>query len=127
MEMMLVLLIITLIIGSVALIFQNFAGSAEVATTRAKIRTLETGLMTYRTNNDFYPTQQQGLEALVKRPTLEPLPKLWKQLAKEDAILDPWRRKIEYRNPGKHNSSGVDVFSLGEDGIEGTGDDIGNW
>jgi general secretion pathway protein G len=127
MEMMLVLLIITLIMGGAALMFQNFSNNAEVVTTRTKVRSLEASLMSYRTNNIYYPTQQQGLEALVAPPSMEPRPKIWKQLVKPDALMDPWQRKMGYRNPGKHNTSGVDVFSFGEDGVEGTNDDIGNW
>lgn len=127
MEMMLVLLIITLIMGGVALMFQNFAAGAERNTTKAMIRSLEASLMSYRTDNMGYPTQQQGLDALVTQPTIEPRPRVWKQLVKPEGIFDPWRRKIGYRNPGKHNPSGVDVYSFGEDGVEGTQDDIGNW
>ena len=127
MEMMLVLLIITLIMGGVALMFQNFASNAEGVTANTKVRSLESSLMAYRTSNGGYPTQQQGLDALVTLPNAEPRPRMWKQLVKPDAIFDPWQRKMGYRNPGKHNTSGIDVFSFGEDGQEGTKDDIGNW
>jgi general secretion pathway protein G len=127
MEMMLVLLIIALIIGGVAVLAPNFTGSATRTTTQTKLRTLEAGLMAYRTDNAFYPTQQQGLEALVTQPTSEPRPRFWKQLVKPDGILDGWGRKIVYRNPGKHNTSGYDLVSFGDDGVEGTNDDIVNW
>lgn len=46
---------------------------------------------------------------------------------KPDGLMDPWARKITYRNPGKRNAGGYDVFSLGPDGLENTEDDIGNW
>jgi general secretion pathway protein G len=127
MEMMLVLLIITLIIGGVAVMAPSFTGSASRTTTRTKLQTLEAGLMAYRTDNAFYPTQQQGLEALVSQPTAEPRPRFWKQLVKPDGIVDGWGRKIVYRNPGKRNPSGYDLVSFGEDGVEGSNDDIGNW
>ncbi|RBP35339.1 type II secretion system protein G (GspG) [Roseimicrobium gellanilyticum] len=127
MEMMLVLLIIALIMGGVAVTFQSFANSAEVTTTKTKIQNMEASLMAYRTNNGWYPTQQQGLDALATQPTVEPLPRMWKPLVKSDSLYDAWRRKLAYRNPGKHNSSGVDVYSLGEDGVDGTKDDLGNW
>jgi general secretion pathway protein G len=45
---------------------------------------------------------------------------------KPDAIMDPWGRKMQYRNPGKHNAQGYDVFSFGPDGVE-SADDVGNW
>jgi general secretion pathway protein G len=126
MEMMLVLLIITLIIGSVALLFQNFSSNAQITTTEAKVRSLEAALMQYKTLNMFYPTQSQGLEALVTRPGGDPQPKRWNQFVKPEAIMDPWGRKIQYRNPGKHNPQGYDVLSFGPDGVESQ-DDIGNW
>lgn len=127
MEMMLVLLIITLIIGSVALMFQNFGANAQITTTEGKVRSLEAALMQYKTLNLYYPTQPQGLEALVTRPTTDPQPKRWSQFVKADAILDSWGNKIQYRNPGKHNVSGVDIYSMGPDGQDATADDIGNW
>ena len=61
------------------------------------------------------------------RPTTEPKPRRWTQRAKPDGIMDPWGRKLMYRNPGKHNVGGYDVLSLGPDGLENTEDDIGNW
>ena len=126
MEMMLVLLIITLIIGSVALMFQNFSSNAQITTTEGKIRTLEAALVQYKTLNGRYPTQAQGVEALVTRPTTDPQPKRWSQSVKAEGILDPWENKIQYRNPGKKNPNGFDVFSMGPDRVE-SGDDIGNW
>jgi general secretion pathway protein G len=126
MEMMLVLLIITLIIGSVALMFQNFSSNAQITTTQAKVRSLEAALMSYKTLNMFYPSQSQGLEALVTRPSGDPQPKRWNQFVKPDGIMDPWGHKIQYRNPGKHNAQGYDIFSFGPDGVE-SADDIGNW
>ena len=114
-DVMLVLLIITLIIGSVALMFQNFSNNAQITTTEGKVRSLEAGLMSYKTLNMVYPTQAQGIEALVSRPTSDPQPKRWSQFVKPDAIIDPWGNKIQYRNPGTHNTSGVDVFSSGPD------------
>lgn len=127
MEMMLVLLIITLIIGGVAVMAPGFMNTASRTTTKTKLNTLEASLMSYRTDNSFYPTQQQGLEALMTPPSAEPRPKFWKQLVKQDGLVDGWGRKIIYRNPGKHNPTGYDLVSFGEDGVEGTNDDVGNW
>lgn len=126
-EMMIVLLIIALILGSVAVMVQGFSKEAEVVATRAKIKALESALTNYKISNLVYPTQQQGLEALVSRPTAEPKPKRWSQLVKPDGVVDAWGRKISYHNPGRHNAGGYDVFSSGADGVENTEDDIGNW
>ena len=126
-EMMVVLLIIALILGSVAFMVQGIEGDAQNVTTASKIKGLETALTSYKISNMSYPTQQQGLDALVTRPTAEPRPRRWTQLAKPDGIMDPWGHKLVYRNPGKHNAGGYDVLSLGPDGLENTEDDIGNW
>jgi general secretion pathway protein G len=126
MEMMLVLLIIALILGMVAVKFGNLGNNAQIVTTEGKIQSLEAGLMSYKTMNMFYPTQQQGLEALVRRPTSDPQPKRWSEFVKPDALMDPWGSKIQYRYPGKHNPQSYDIFSLGPDKVE-SDDDIGNW
>lgn len=126
-EMMIVLLIIALILGSVAIMVQGIQGNAEAVTTSGKIKALETALVSYKISNLIYPTQEQGLEALVSPPRSEPKPRRWTKLIKEEGLMDPWGRKIAYRNPGKHNVGGYDVLSFGPDGQEGTADDIGNW
>jgi len=126
-EMMVVLLIIALILGSVAFMVQGIEGDAQNVTTSSKIKGLESALTSYKINNMTYPTQQQGLDALVTRPTAEPKPRRWTQVAKPEGIMDPWGHKLVYRNPGKHNAGGYDVLSLGPDGLENTEDDIGNW
>lgn len=126
-EMMIVLLIIALILGTVAFMVSGIQGGAEVVATEAKIKSLEVALTSYKISNLTYPTQEQGLDALVSRPTGDPKPKHWRQLANPEKITDPWSRKLMYRNPGKRNVGGYDVFSLGPDGLENTEDDIGNW
>lgn len=126
-EMMVVLLIIALIIGSVAVVMNGVEGTANETTTRARINGIATALTSYKLDNLTYPTQEQGLEALVTRPSSPPQPRRWKAQLKADAIVDPWGRKLVYRNPGKHNSGGYDVYSLGNDGLDNTEDDIGNW
>ena len=127
MEMMLVLFIIALILGSGVYMMQNVGQDAEISKAGADIKTWETNLIRYKTKALILPTQQQGLEAMVNKPTIEPFPKRWTQMAKPEALMDPWARKYQYRNPGKKNPSGYDIFSLGPDGQEGTEDDVGNW
>lgn len=126
-EMMVVLLIIALIIGSVAVMMGGIEGSAQGVTTGAKVNGIQSALTSYKINNLVYPTQEQGLEALVTRPGSPPAPKRWTPLLKPDALIDPWGRKMAYRNPGKRNTAGYDVYSFGPDGLDNTEDDIGNW
>lgn len=127
MEMMLVLFIIALIVGGGVVLMQNVGQDAEISKAKSDIRSWETNLIRYKTKALALPTQQQGLEAMVVKPTVEPIPRSWTPMAKPEALLDPWQRKYQYRNPGKQNPSSYDVFSLGPDGQEGTEDDVGNW
>lgn len=126
-EMMVVLLIIALIIGSVAVMVQGISGNAEDVTTGGRVKALESALTSYKISNLIYPTQEQGLEALISPPRTPPMPKRWTKVIKDEGILDAWGRKMIYRNPGSKNAGGYDVFSLGKDGLENTVDDIGNW
>lgn len=127
MEMMLVLFIIALILGGGVYLMQNVGQDAEVNKAASDIKTWETNLVRYKTKAMMLPTQQQGLVAMVTQPTVEPLPKRWSALAKPEALTDPWGRPYQYRNPGKKDPAGYDLYSLGPDGVEGTPDDVGNW
>ena len=80
-------------------------------------------LRTYEMGNYRKPTTEQGLKALVQQPTSDPKPRRWKQLM-DSVPLDPWGAEYVYRNPGKFNPSGYDLFSLGPDGKE-SDDDVG--
>jgi general secretion pathway protein G len=93
-EMMVVLLIIALILGSVAVMVQGIEGNAQQVTTDGKIKALETALTSYKIANLTYPTQEQGLDALVTRPSGEPKPRRWNALMKPDGVNDTLWRKI---------------------------------
>jgi general secretion pathway protein G len=127
MEMMLVLFIIALILGGGVYLMQNVGQDAEISKARGDIKAWETNLIRYKTRNMFLPSQQQGLDAMVTPPSGDPQPKIWTQLTKPEALLDPWGHKYQFRNPGVHNPQSYDIFSFGPDGQEGTPDDIGNW
>jgi general secretion pathway protein G len=127
MEMMLVLFIIALILGGGVYLMQNVGQDAEITKAQSDVKTWETNLIRYKTKNLLFPTQAQGLQAMVTKPSGDPAPRYWVQLAKPEALNDPWGHKYQYRNPGKHNPSSYDVYSFGPDGQEGTSDDVGNW
>ncbi|MGP2704929.1 type II secretion system major pseudopilin GspG, partial [Serratia marcescens] len=87
---------------------------------------LENALDMYKLDNGRYPSAEQGLAALVTRPVLAPIPRNYP----EDGYIrrlpqDPWGQEYRLRNPGRHGK--LDVFSLGQDGVADTDDDIGNW
>ena len=98
---------------------------AKAKRLRAKldVRTLETALDTFEVDLGRYPTNVEGLRALLVQP---PDPKDWHGPYFKGKTTDPWGRPYVYRYPGKHNPNGFDLFSLGPDG-RGTGDDLGNW
>jgi general secretion pathway protein G len=103
----------------------------EARRTKAKIDigSIVQALKLYRLDNGSYPTTDQGLIALIQRPTTNPVPPNWKQGGYLDKLpKDPWEGDYLYLNPGVRGE--IDVFSLGADrarGGEGNNADIGNW
>ena len=124
MEMILVLAIIGILVGLGIFSMKGVVGDAEIGKATADIQTLNTQIVRYRTMAGFVPTQSQGLEALVRKPSGSPAPRSWRQLMGEAGLLDPWGEPYQYRNPGKHNPQGYDIFSKGPDKQEGTADDV---
>ncbi|WP_432280510.1 type II secretion system major pseudopilin GspG [Spectribacter acetivorans] len=102
---------------------------ARVTKAKQDIRVIESALQLYRLDNFQYPSTEQGLEALVEKPTSQPEPRNWKSGGYLDRVpTDPWGNPYQFRNPGEHGE--IDVFTLGRDGRPGGEDmdsDIGNW
>jgi len=86
------------------------------------IQRLNTQLALYKNMNGFYPTTEQGLQALVARPDTDPRPMRWHQLYKK-LPKDPWDNDYIYREPGFKNPNGYDLFTAGPDRKPGTADD----
>lgn len=125
------LMVVLAIIGVLAaLIVPNVLGRADearVTAARTDVGNLMQALKLYRLDNQRFPSAEQGLQALVTRPTVEPLPLNWKPYV-EKLPRDPWGRPYQYLNPGLQGE--VDVLSLGADGQpggEGFNADIGSW
>ncbi len=125
------LLVVLVIIGVLgALIVPNLFSSLDDARgTAAKtdINTLVQALKRYRLDNQSYPSTEQGLSALVARPTAGVVPPNWKPYL-DKLPADPWGRPYQYLNPGVRGE--IDVFSFGADGQaggEGKDADIGSW
>lgn len=124
-EIMVVMGIIAVLAG---LAINKIVGNVEAAKMQAvdaDITTISTQLKTYEMMNLFYPTTQQGIQALMTRPTAEPVPRRWIQLM-DQVPLDPWHRVYLYRYPGTKNPRGFDLYSQGPN-LEDPSDDIGNW
>ena len=115
-----------------AMVIPNIAGRGEqarVSAARADIdANLTSALDLYELDNGQYPTTEQGLRALFEKPASAPEPISWNgpYLKKKRTPLDPWGREYRYVSPGIHNTEEFDLFSYGQDGVEGK-DDIGNW
>ena len=125
------LMVVLVIIGVLAaLIVPNVIGRADDArATAAKtdVNNLMQALKLYRLDNQRYPTSEQGLQALLARPTAGPAAPNWKPYV-EKLPNDPWGRPYQYLNPGIKGE--IDVLSLGADGQpggEGNNADIGSW
>ncbi|MBB1604529.1 type II secretion system major pseudopilin GspG [Variovorax sp. UMC13] len=125
------LMVVLVIIGVLAaLIVPNVIGRADDArATAAKtdVNNIMQALKLYRLDNQRYPTAEQGLQALVTRPTTGPAAPNWKPYV-DKLPNDPWGRPYQYLNPGIKGE--IDVLSLGADGQpggEGNNADIGSW
>jgi len=125
------LLVVLVIIGVLAaLIVPNVLdrlGQSRITAAGADISTLIGQLKTYKLDNARFPTTEQGLQALVAKPTVGPIPANWKPYI-DKLPNDPWGHPYQYASPGLRGD--IDVFSLGADGaVGGEGDDadIGNW
>lgn len=125
-EIMLVVAIISLLLGVAIYNLTGAKRSAEFVAAETDIQTIATQLSTYEINAQRLPTNEQGLDALVNRPSSGPEPKRWVRLMKK-LSHDPWGNKYRYQAPGKHNSDSFDLYSVGPDGEEHTEDDVTNW
>lgn len=128
-ELLVVIVIIGLLATVVVINVLPSQDRARVEKARADVATLETALETYRLENLTYPSEQDGLQALVTAPAGLQRPERYRQGGYVKRLPeDPWGAAYQYRNPGRNGQ--VDVFSFGADGREGgegNDADIGNW
>ena len=125
-ELLVVMVIIGLLAGYVGPKYFAQIGKSEVKAARAQIDALEKALDQYRLDVGRYPTSENGLAALMKRPPSE---NRWQgPYLRKEVPADPWGQPYQYVQPGEHGE--FDLFSLGKDGKpggEGESADIGNW
>jgi general secretion pathway protein G len=119
-EIMLVLGIISVLVGSAIYMLAGNIDVAKEQRVESDVEAISMQLRTYEMLNYRMPSTEQGLGALVSLPATEPRPRRWKQLMKE-VPLDPWGNEYVYRNPGK-GGSGFEIYSLGPDGKESDDD-----
>ena len=129
-EIMVVVIILGILAAIIVPRVVDRPEQARIVKAKQDILAIQDALDLYKLDNGFYPTNEQGLQALVIKPTLSPVP----QNSKDGAYLprlplDPWGKPYFYSNPGVHNSSGIDIFTYGPKG-QTQGDNqsiIGNW
>jgi general secretion pathway protein G len=119
-EIMLVLAIISVLVGSAIFLLANNVDFAKQQRVEADFQAISTQLKLYEMQNFDFPTTEQGLDALVKRPTSKPEPRKWMQLMLS-VPLDPWGNPYLYRTPGKYNPA-FDLYSWGPDHKESSDD-----
>ena len=126
-EVMVVVVILGILAALVVPKIISRPDEARVMAAKQDIASLMQALKLYRLDNQRYPSTEQGLAALVTRPTSGPAANNWKSYL-DKMPLDPWGKPYQYLNPGLKGE--IDVFSLGADGQPGgTGveADIGSW
>lgn len=126
-ELMVVLVIIGVLAALIVPNVLDRADDARVLAARTDVSNLQQALKLYRLDNQRLPSADQGLQALIVRPTAAPVPLNWKPYL-DKLPNDPWGRPYQYLNPGIKGE--VDVMSLGADGQpggEGKNADIGSW
>jgi general secretion pathway protein G len=123
MSMLLLVVDFGMVIGVVA---RTKAGQAKSTAATTDITRVGAALDAFEVDCGRYPTNDEGLDALVTAPRGMAN---WHgpYIKKKGVPTDPWGRAFIYRCPGEHNPSGYDLLSLGPDGREGGGDDIDNW
>ena len=126
-ELMVVLVIIGVLAALIVPNVLDRADDARVTAAKTDIANINQALKLNRLDNQRYPTAEQGLQALVVKPTTGPAPQNWKPYL-EKLPNDPWGNPYQYLNPGVKGP--IDIMSLGADGKaggEGKDADIGSW
>lgn len=127
-ELMIVVIIIAALSAMVVPRLSNRSEQAKVTVAEADINSnIGLALKLYKLDNGRFPTSDQGLKALLVKPSSSPAPRNWNGPYLETEPLDPWKVEYKYKYPGPNNTSGYDLYSIGPDGVEGSEDDIKNW
>lgn len=126
-ELMVVLVIIGVLAALIVPNVLDRADDARVTAAKTDIANLGQALKLYKLDNMRYPTAEQGLQALMAKPTVGPIPGNWRPYV-DKLPNDPWGRSYQYLNPGI--KAEIDIMSFGADGQsggEGKNADIGSW
>ncbi len=126
-EIMVVVVILGILAALVVPQIISRPDDARLVKAKQDVLSIQNALELYRLDNGFYPSTDQGLQALVTQPNTDPVPRDWRVYLKS-LPRDPWGREYLYLNPGQHGE--IDVFTYGANGQpggEGIHREIGNW
>lgn len=119
-------LVLTVMAGGVYL-FRDLVGLTPQGTVYSRplsdFNSLAAALKTYQLNAGFYPTTEQGLQALVQKPSTAPIPGRWRKIA-DHVPTDPWNKPYQYRKLPEGDERDFELYSAGKDGVFGTDDDL---
>lgn len=128
-EIMIVIVIIGILGAFIVPKIMGRPDEARIIAAKQDLATISQALKLYKLDNMRYPTTEQGLQALVKKPTIAPEPPNWKGNGYLERLpTDPWKHPYQYLQPGLRGE--FDVMSYGADGAaggEGNDADIGSW
>jgi general secretion pathway protein G len=130
-EIMIVVVILALLAALVGPKILGRSDDAKIADAKVQIRNIESALKLYKLDNSVYPSTEQGLQALVEKPSIGQIPKNYRAegyLESKQVPKDPWKNDFVYISPGEHGD--YDLCSYGADGVkggEGINADICNW
>lgn len=127
-EIMIVVVILSVLASFIIPRIVSRPDQARVVKAQQDMRALESALHMYRLDNYRYPNTNQGLQALVNKPSSQPEPANWQQAYLDRMPTDPWGQPYLYLMPGKHGD--FDLFTYGADGRKGGEEsdaDLGNW
>lgn len=126
------LLVVGILVMLAAFALPSFMGTqkqAQVDAATSQIDLFENALTLYQSQNNFFPTTDQGLKALLEKPEDDPVPEKWAgPYLNADNLNDPWGSEYQYAFEGEHNGANKpDIWSFGPDRQDGTDDDVSNW
>ncbi len=123
-ELLVVIVILSLLAALVIPKLTGRVDEAKIDTAKVQLKELKRTLEMYKLDNGTFPTTEQGLKALVKKPTTPPEPKKWRQYL-DHVPKDPWGNEYVYISPAENHP--FELKSKGPDGELGTDDDISVW
>lgn len=126
-EIMVVVVILGILAALVVPKIMHRPDEARRVKAKQDVMAIQSALDLYKLDNGVYPSTEQGLNALVTKPSTTPVPQNWGSPYLQSLPKDPWNNPYQYLNPGQHSE--VDVYTTGPSGQEGTESNemIGNW